>query len=419
MQDKKQTTANEHSTACLYGYALARLGLTDTPQMRVLFWDAQEALEWDEKTDRYVTPSAEGECSQCGHIQEPAHVKTNEVTPIVVPDDMPSTEANTKYGESYGVDWVYAGKKEAPAAVAVPDAVRDAEMLLRAEAARLDRIYGAGKWYGFSAEKASHLEHLRVADALAATPAADAPAQTIERQRMTAGRASFFMERFLREEKLLGPNEQAALHFVIDMLEAAAAPVVLPDDAEIIAALEAAGVEFLKFRGGLDGKTLVHTTSGSQKASSVIAGCRALLATATGLPAQAVDGPPIAYAMRWPDQRPDEKPTILWPEQVAAHGADMRAKGQMLTPIYEHPQAQADAREAQLLAFAVSEIRSDEMTDSALLDAMDQNRIAVVPEYEGPWDAEVYNDEGKPNHRGSGSTPREAIRAAIAAAKGE
>ena len=62
------------------------------------------------------------------------------------------------------------------------------------------------------------------------------------------------------------------------------------------------------------------------------------------------------------------------------------------------PQAQADARD-----------------DSALLDAMERQRIAVVPEYEGPWDAEVYNDEGKPNHRGGGLTPREAIRAAIAA----
>ena len=57
--------------------------------------------------------------------------------------------------------------------------------------------------------------------------------------------------------------------------------------------------------------------------------------------------------------------------------------------------------------------------DSTLLDAMERQRIAVVPEYEGPWDAEVYNDEGKPNHRSSGSTPREAIRAAIAAAKGK
>ena len=55
------------------------------------------------------------------------------------------------------------------------------------------------------------------------------------------------------------------------------------------------------------------------------------------------------------------------------------------------------------------------LTDSALLDAMEKQRIAVVPEYEGPWDAEVYNGDEKPNHRGSGSTPREAIRAAIAA----
>ena len=71
-------------------------------------------------------------------------------------------------------------------------------------------------------------------------------------------------------------------------------------------------------------------------------------------------------------------------------------------PVFAAPQAQADARD-----------------DSALLDAMELQRIAVVPEYEGPWDAEIYNDEGQPNHRGSGSTPREAIRAASAAAKGE
>lgn len=68
-------------------------------------------------------------------------------------------------------------------------------------------------------------------------------------------------------------------------------------------------------------------------------------------------------------------------------------------PEYEPtPKAQADARD-----------------DSALLDAMERQRIAVVPEYEGPWDAEVYNGDEKPNHCGSGSTPREAIRAAIAA----
>jgi len=42
---------------------------------------------------------------------------------------------------------------------------------------------------------------------------------------MTAHRAAYFMERFKHEEKLLGPNEQAALDFVISMLEAQPEPV--------------------------------------------------------------------------------------------------------------------------------------------------------------------------------------------------
>lgn len=49
---------------------------------------------------------------------------------------------------------------------------------------------------------------------------ADAPGS-----KMTAGRAMYFMERFKREEKMLGPNEQAALDFVISMLEKQAEPV--------------------------------------------------------------------------------------------------------------------------------------------------------------------------------------------------
>ena len=49
------------------------------------------------------------------------------------------------------------------------------------------------------------------------------PAQELV-AKMTAGRAVYFMERFKREEKLLGPNEQAALDFVISMLEQQAEP---------------------------------------------------------------------------------------------------------------------------------------------------------------------------------------------------
>ena len=44
--------------------------------------------------------------------------------------------------------------------------------------------------------------------------------------KMTVRRAVYFMERFKREEKLLGPNEQAALDFVISMLEKQSEPVV-------------------------------------------------------------------------------------------------------------------------------------------------------------------------------------------------
>lgn len=47
---------------------------------------------------------------------------------------------------------------------------------------------------------------------------------------MTSSRALYFMERFKREEKLLGPNEQAAVDYVIAML--AAQPARPPIEAE-------------------------------------------------------------------------------------------------------------------------------------------------------------------------------------------
>jgi hypothetical protein len=41
---------------------------------------------------------------------------------------------------------------------------------------------------------------------------------------MTPQRASYFMERFKREEKLLGPNERAAIDYVVAMLQSTAQP---------------------------------------------------------------------------------------------------------------------------------------------------------------------------------------------------
>lgn len=53
--------------------------------------------------------------------------------------------------------------------------------------------------------------------------------------------------------------------------------------------------------------------------------------------------------------------------------------------------------------------------DGARLDAMERHRIAVIPEFEGPWDAEVYGEDGEPQVRGSGNSLREAIDSALVA----
>lgn len=63
----------------------------------------------------------------------------------------------------------------------------------------------------------------------------------------------------------------------------------------------------------------------------------------------------------------------------------------------------------------VAPLTEAERQDSARLDAMQLHRISVVPEYEGPWDAKVYGDEGEPEAVGAGNTPREAIDNALSA----
>lgn len=61
------TNIPDHSVQCLYHYALARLGLKDSDELRVIFWDAHDALLWDEKTDRHQMPAlADVPCPACG-----------------------------------------------------------------------------------------------------------------------------------------------------------------------------------------------------------------------------------------------------------------------------------------------------------------------------------------------------------------
>lgn len=66
-----------------------------------------------------------------------------------------------------------------------------------------------------------------------------------------------------------------------------------PTDAELIAELEAAGVVFMAFRGGLSGTKELWTTSGSQDAKKIAAGMRAAIAKWGSSPA--VAGEPVAW----------------------------------------------------------------------------------------------------------------------------
>lgn len=53
-------------------------------------------------------------------------------------------------------------------------------------------------------------------------------------------------------------------------------------------------------------------------------------------------------------------------------------------------------------------------SDTALLDAMERERIAVIPEFEGPWDAQIFGEDEAALACGSGTTPRKAIAEALA-----
>ncbi len=58
----------EHSIECLYNYALSRLGLTDSPSLRIMFLDAHDSLEWSSTSDTYIIPQFGGGCPKCDNV---------------------------------------------------------------------------------------------------------------------------------------------------------------------------------------------------------------------------------------------------------------------------------------------------------------------------------------------------------------
>lgn len=55
------------------------------------------------------------------------------------------------------------------------------------------------------------------------------------------------------------------------------------------------------------------------------------------------------------------------------------------------------------------------ISDELRLGWMERNRVAVIPEMQGGWSAEVYGDEDSPSEVAHGSSPREALDKLIAA----
>ncbi|TMU77497.1 hypothetical protein FGA82_17905 [Pseudomonas fluorescens] len=52
-------------------------------------------------------------------------------------------------------------------------------------------------------------------------------------------------------------------------------------------------------------------------------------------------------------------------------------------------------------------------SNQSLIELMESRRIALTPEHEGGWHAEVYDDAARPLYEGYGLTIDEAITAAL------
>ena len=89
----------------------------------------------------------------------------------------------------------------------------------------------------------------------------------------------------------------------------------------------------------------------------------------------------------------------------------------------DHPDAPGDTELLRRVKWASRQLRAVaqapaapavDASDTALLDAMERERIAVIPEFEGPWDAQIFGEDEATLACGSGETPRKAIAEALA-----
>lgn len=89
-------------------------------------------------------------------------------------------------------------------------------------------------------------------------------------------------------------------------------------------------------------------------------------------------------------------------------------QGKPYQGMWEFARAAWMARAATAAAPQAPAAPAVDASDTALLDAMERERIAVIPEFEGPWDAQIFGEDEATLACGSGVTPRKAIAEAIA-----
>ncbi|QOQ83673.1 hypothetical protein INP81_07300 [Comamonas thiooxydans] len=362
-------------------------------QDKITIADAPDCLNTNDRAMWVLGYEAAIEArGQCLHqIQEPAaaeqaawHAGLDEgraqaARPVVVPDDMPSTEANTKYGESYGVDWVYEGKTASPAVAAVPD---ERAPWCR-ELPEVRKGYEAFReiYRNTIAPKNSDMawDAWQYCTALAATPAADAP--SMEAMRHCANEwadmatnglqwlrnivegisepkdALSNMELCLKHCREVNdsPAVQAVVRAAVKATREAAAPVVLPEPALHVSGGQLErhcdpedknGGRYIPARKTAAGlfTTPLYT---EQQVRALLA--QAAIAAAPAHPAEGAQTDLHAAIMNIPVNKAKlENLGINERLQYKIGHRDARHDAAELAVAHAAPQAQADARDAEI-----------------------------------------------------------------------
>ncbi|WP_400637011.1 hypothetical protein [Pseudomonas aeruginosa] len=98
----------------------------------------------------------------------------------------------------------------------------------------------------------------------------------------------------------------------------------------------------------------------------------------------------------------------------------VREQEMRLAPVLERPPIQQAVEEAfEEAGELLRKLRAEITQAESPLEQIRARRIALTPEYEGDWHAELYDEEAAPKFRAEGSSPQEAVAAVLRLANGD